>query len=249
MTQFAATFQTDFPASILRDQSEDSARAALADVLVITRLLAVRMCMFSSVAHMADSVESRSSALTGARRAINGYDRFVALIAGDTRPNEIQPDAMAWMQGVAAAYPHHHKILKEQSRLAANVLDGIEADGDVSVAQVEALIEFLYAEFHIKALEISEALTASHKAYVEAQRGKAVDAQRHAQSAVDRIDAISRTVRLIALNAAVEAARAGEAGLGFSVIAQEIKSLSEATEVASGDVRDGLDRILERLRV
>ena len=49
----------------------------------------------------------------------------------------------------------------------------------------------------------------------------------------------------VALNAGVEAARAGDAGRGFSVIALEIKSLSEATEEASGDVRVSLDGILE----
>ena len=60
---------------------------------------------------------------------------------------------------------------------------------------------------------------------------------RDMQSVIDEIVSISNQTTLLALNASIEAARAGEAGRGFSVVADEIRNLSEQTKGSTENIR------------
>lgn len=55
---------------------------------------------------------------------------------------------------------------------------------------------------------------------------------------MDFIKEIADETRLLGLNAAIEAARAGEAGLGFGVVAQEIRKLSDDSKQTVGKIKE-----------
>jgi len=69
------------------------------------------------------------------------------------------------------------------------------------------------------------------------ERGQAVG------QIIATVEDISTQSNLLAVNAAIEAAKAGEHGMGFGVVAQEVKSLAEQSRQATNQVRSILGDI------
>ena len=62
------------------------------------------------------------------------------------------------------------------------------------------------------------------------------------------IDSIAFQTNLLALNAGVEAARAGEAGKGFSVVASEVRALSQRATDAAGEIKQRVETVNGHVR-
>ncbi|EWY38496.1 hypothetical protein N825_12845 [Skermanella stibiiresistens SB22] len=126
-----------------------------------------------------------------------------------------------------------------------------EDGGHVSVASHEADVN---AQSIAAATQELSASIAEISRQVDRSTGAARDANTRSRSASeiannlttvsDRIgsiasliEKIAKETRLLALNASIEAARAGEAGLGFSVVANEVKQLADQTNDATANIR------------
>jgi methyl-accepting chemotaxis protein len=166
--------------------------------------------------------------------------------------------------GIAVLAASSSEILAASTQLAAGA-----AETATAVSQTTTTVEEVKQTAHVssqKAKHVSE--TAMKSAQV-AQAGKksvddCIEAMRRIQQQVDviadsivklseqgqsigeivaTVNDLAEQSNLLAVNAAIEAAKAGEYGRGFSVVAQEIKSLADQSRHATAQVRSLLTDI------
>jgi methyl-accepting chemotaxis protein len=167
----------------------------------------------------------------------------------------------------AQALGAHSQRLRESAERIAAVVQQIRAGTDLQAAEVESSVTQMDSMSEAAlaiALAAATAQGTSAEALEAAGSGQAaveatVDQMNviHGQMreltirvselgghsrriglAVELISQIARQTNLLAINASIEAARAGAGGKGFAVVAEEVRKLSQQTELASAEVSE-----------
>lgn len=213
-----------------------SAVNASSEAYTLARLHEARRTLWTTLSFCAASVLGLTALMMAVGRSITGRLSRVSRQLDETG-NRARESARGFAQSAGqlsddagAQTTALHEINRGMATLAASAR--------TSVADMQKLS----ALAHESNTAISEGTR--HLAQLSGAMSGIQHSTREVAGILKTIDEIAFQTNLLALNAAVEAARAGEAGAGFSVVAEEVRSLAHRSAQAARETAAKMESAL-----
>ena len=249
-------------------KASDEGRADEARKLVEQNLYPVFQAYVTSLAAMVEA-GSRSAAESGAIADSSIFSAKLtlmigvagALVVAASLAFVISRSTNRELVGIASELAEGSQQLASSAGAITNSSQGLAQSASEHAASIEETNAALHeisslTRSNAERANSSSQLTQRTRAQAEAgaadmqRMNEAMDAIRQSSDNIAKIlktiDEIAFQTNILALNAAVEAARAGEAGLGFAVVAEEVRALAQRSAVAARETAERIQDSIEK---
>ena len=165
------------------------------------------------------------------------------LFCADDDNGEMEPAVREALTQSKAVHEQHKKHLNLFLSKARNLSHPSAKEDPRHLSRIQSLSHFVATDLLKTLNEINEGIRRALEETITMRKEQAAVTKQIVSESITHIEEVSMSVRLIAINAGVEAAHAGDAGLGFSVIANEIKRLGESTNDAAQKLKNEITRL------